>query len=140
MFNSCLYNCIYSLNVFNFGVLAFVLLSRCLNFNNFEDSLSLRRVYGSRMDCNIKNEKTIPPLHCDKNVILMVFNFYLTSLIFFIRNYSTSVIFLTPPLFFILFTYETGFFIIQTIKNTIKFLSNNLLSLIYYSNTYHQNQ
>lgn len=59
MFNSCLYKCIYSLNVFNFDVLAFVLLSRCSNFNNFEDSLSPRRVYGNRMDCNIKNENTI---------------------------------------------------------------------------------
>jgi len=66
MFNSCSYNCIYSLNVFSLGVLAFVLLSRCLNVNNFEDSLSLRRAYENRMDCNIKNDKTISGgLHCD---------------------------------------------------------------------------
>jgi len=100
MFNSCLYNCIYSLNVFNFGVLAFVLLSRCLNFNNFEESLSPCRVYGNRMDCNIKNEKTaIPRFNCNKNVLLMVFNFYSTSLIFVIRNYGISVIFPPPPYF-----------------------------------------
>lgn len=57
MFNSCLYNCIYSLNVFNFGVLTFVLLSRCFNFNNLEESLSHLRVYGNRMDRNIKTTK-----------------------------------------------------------------------------------
>jgi len=114
MFNSYLYNCVYSLNVFNFDVLTFVLLSRCFNFNNFRESLSRLRVYGNRMDCNIKNDKTVPRLYCDKIVLLMVFNFYLASFIFVILNYSMCVISPPPPLVFILLTIcKTVFFCYQ---------------------------